>query len=233
MTTPGQGTSDPDQIRREIERTQANLSSDVDALTEKVTPGRIVERRVDAARGSVSRLKDRIMGGDSGPTGPGSQVGARAGDTARQVAGSVSGAASSAADSMSGAAATAAGAVQDAPQALRRQTQGSPLAAGLIAFGAGLLVSSLLPSTRREQELAQQARERAGEIGQPVVEAAKQAATEVRDNLSGPAQEAVQSVRSTAVDAGQTVADQGRSSAEEVRDRATDAQSNVRQNASN
>ena len=43
-------SDDPDQIRREIERTQAHLSSDVDALTEKVTPSRIVARRVDRAR---------------------------------------------------------------------------------------------------------------------------------------------------------------------------------------
>ena len=46
MTT----SSDPEQIRREIERTQAALSQDVDALTDKVTPGKIVERRVDRAR---------------------------------------------------------------------------------------------------------------------------------------------------------------------------------------
>ena len=36
MTT----ASDPEQIRQQIERTQANLSQDVDALTEKVTPAR-------------------------------------------------------------------------------------------------------------------------------------------------------------------------------------------------
>lgn len=35
----------PDRIRAEIERTQAHLSRDVDAFTEKVSPGRIVERR--------------------------------------------------------------------------------------------------------------------------------------------------------------------------------------------
>ena len=50
VTTP----SDPDQIRREIERTQANLSTDVDALTEKVSPGRIVERRVNRVRGTAT-----------------------------------------------------------------------------------------------------------------------------------------------------------------------------------
>jgi hypothetical protein len=54
--------SDPGQIRREIEQTQANLSQDVDALTEKVTPSKIVERRVDRARDTATRLKDKVMG---------------------------------------------------------------------------------------------------------------------------------------------------------------------------
>ena len=37
-------SDDPDRIRQEIERTQSHLSADVNALTEKVTPGRIVAR---------------------------------------------------------------------------------------------------------------------------------------------------------------------------------------------
>jgi hypothetical protein len=49
-TDPAAATSnDPDQIRREIERTQAALSNDVDALTEKVSPAAIAQRRVDRA----------------------------------------------------------------------------------------------------------------------------------------------------------------------------------------
>ena len=57
-------SDDPDQIRREIERTQAHLSSEVDALTEKVTPSRIVGRRVDRAKAAGRRLTDRVMGSD-------------------------------------------------------------------------------------------------------------------------------------------------------------------------
>ncbi len=96
---------------------------------------------------------------------------------------------------MSDAASSAATAIQDAPQAARRQTQGNPLAAGLIAFGAGWLVSSLLPASRQEQQLAEQARNKASELGQPLAEAAKQAATEVKDNLQEPARQAVDSVQ--------------------------------------
>ena len=60
---------DPDQIRREIERTQRQISHDVDLLTEKVTPGKIVERRVGRVRGAAGRWKDAVMGSDPPGTG--------------------------------------------------------------------------------------------------------------------------------------------------------------------
>jgi hypothetical protein len=227
---PGATPDDPDQIRRQIERTQDAISQDVDALSEKVTPGRIVERRVQRARGTAARWKDRVMG--SNP--------ARSGGTARdavgQVAGSVSGTASSAAssvsDAASGAASTVTTAVAEAPRYARQQAEGNPLAAALVAFGAGWLVSSLLPATRREQELADQAKDRASELGHPVAEAAKQAATEVKDNLAEPAQEAVESVRTTATDAGRTVAEEGRAAAGNVQGQAQESAGTLRQNAS-
>ena len=95
----------------------------------------------------------------------------------------------------------------------------------MIAFGAGWLISSLLPASRQEQRLAEQATDKAADLGRPVAEAAEQAATEVKDNLQEPAQQAVESLKSTASDAGRAVADEGRAAAE-------DAQANVRDAAS-
>ena len=235
--------SDPDEIRREIERTQANLSQDVDALTEKVTPSKIVERRVDRARDTATRLKDKVMGSNplhssgtvsghhlgGGAAGTTAQAADRLSGTASSAASSVQGAASTAAGTVQDAASTAAGAVQQAPQAIRRQTRGNPLAAGIIAFGAGWLISSLLPASRQEQELADQAKQVAQEKVQPVL---SQVASDVGDNLREPAQQAVESVRSTAQEAGQTVADEGRSAAQDVQGRAQDAAGTVRSNAS-
>lgn len=242
MTT----SSDPEQIRREIERTQAALSQDVDALTEKVTPSKIVERRVDRAKDAVTRVKEKVMGttdsgygsGGGGVPGAAAQATDRVSGVASQAADRVSGTASAAASQVQDAASTAVGAVQDAaanaagavqqaPQALKRQARGNPLAAGLIAFGAGWLVSSLLPSSRREQELADQAKQVAQEKVQPIV---SQVAGEVGDNLRGPAQQAVESVRSTAVDAKDTVVEEGRSAKGDVQGRAQDAAGNVRSN---
>jgi len=220
-------SNDPDQIRREIERTQVNLSSDVDALTEKVTPSRIVERRIDRAKNTAARLKDTVMGSDTGPTGTHPR------STAQGAVDSVTDSASAAASSISATASDAASAVQDTPHAIRRQTRGNPLAAGLIAFGAGWLISSLLPASRREQELAEQAKDKATELGQPLAAAAKQAATEMKDNLQEPAQQAVGSVKATATDAGRTVADESRYAAQDVQASTQDAAGSIRHNASN
>jgi hypothetical protein len=255
--------SDPDEIRRQTERTQANLSQNVDALTEKVTPGKIVERRLDRARETATRLKDKVMGtnplSSSSSTGSGQQhIGGGIRDTAAQAtdrvtdtastaastvqdtassaASTVQDAASRAAGTAQHSASTAAGAVRDAaataaerlqqtPQVIRQQARGNPLAAGLIAFGAGWLVSSLLPASRREQELADQAKQVAQEKVQP---AAQQVAAEVKENLREPAQQAVESVRSTAQDAKDTVTDEGRTAAQDVQGRAQDAAGNVR-----
>lgn len=209
MTTP----QDPDRIRADIERTQAELSRDVDAFADKVSPGRIVERRVDRVRDTATRWKESVMGSPDHPTPRHAAAGTR------QLAGSVTDAASSVASS-------AASAAQEAPQAVRRRTEGSPLAAGLVAFGAGMLVSALLPATRQEQQWAERAKEQASG---PVADAAKQVASELRDDLREPAQEAVQAVRSTATDAGHTVADEGRAAAQDVRAQAGDSAQSVRQ----
>jgi hypothetical protein len=217
--------SDPEQIRREIERTQAALSQNVDALTDKVTPGKIVERRVDRARDAATRLKEKVMGND--PHGSGGYGGGGVRTAASQAADRVSGTASSAAGTVQDAASTAADAVQQAPQAIRRQTRGNPLAAGLVAFGAGWLVSSLLPASRREQELADQAKQVAQEKVQPVLQ---QVAGEVGDNLREPAQQAVDSVKATAQDAKETVADEGRSATQDVSGRSKTAAGTVRSN---
>jgi Protein of unknown function (DUF3618) len=240
--------SDPEEIRREIERTQANLSQDVDALTDKVTPSKIVERRVDRARDTAVRLKEKVMGSNpmhsSGHTvsgqyggggvsdrvsGTASAAASSVQDAASSAAGTVQDVASNAAGAVQDAASTAVGAVQDAPRALRQQARGNPLAAGLIAFGAGWLVSSLLPASRREQQLADQAKQVAQEKVQPV---AQQVASEVKENLREPAQQAVESVRSTAQDAKDTVAEEGRSAAQDVQGRAQDATGTVRSTSS-
>ena len=217
-------SSDPDVIRRQIEDTRRELSYDVDALNEKVNPARVVDRRVAAAKGRVTSLKEKVMGSAQDTT-------SQAHGMASNAAGSVQGAASSAADSVQSAASTAMGAVQQAPDTIVRQAQGNPLAAGLIAFGVGWLVSSLLPASSKERELAQQAEDAFKEHKDAILEPAKQAAQEIGDQLKPAAQQAVDSVKSTAQDAASTVAEEGKSAAQDVQGQAQQSKQSVQSTA--
>ncbi|MEV8338989.1 DUF3618 domain-containing protein [Leucobacter sp. NPDC077196] len=75
----------PDAIRADIERTRRSLGADTDALVDKVTPGKIVDRQKDKVRSKFGSLKDRVMGAadDAGDTASG--VAERAGDAAHDV----------------------------------------------------------------------------------------------------------------------------------------------------
>ncbi|KQR15945.1 DUF3618 domain-containing protein [Cellulomonas sp. Leaf334] len=188
-------STDPDQIREDIERTRAELSSDVDALTDKVSPTQVAQRQADKVRSAVSDVKEKVMGGVSdGVDGAGS-----------------------AASSLGG---TAAG----LPHAAKDRARGNPLAAGLVAFGAGWLIASLLPATRQEQQLATAAKEQAA----PLVQEAKDAAQGLAENLREPALGAAAAVKDRATEAGASLKDEGRSAASDLRSDATQAADDVR-----
>jgi hypothetical protein len=191
-------TTSPDDIRRDIEQTRRDLATDVDVLHEKVSPSAVAGRRVEAAKGAVGGLKEKVMGATS-----------TSGSTMSSAGSSVTDAASS------------------APSALRSQTRGNPLAAGVIAFGAGWLVSSLLPASNKEQQVATQVKDKASEHSDTLTAPAKQAAQEVKENLRGPVQEATESVRSTATDAAGTVQSTATDAKDEVAGQARDAKDNV------
>jgi hypothetical protein len=213
-------TSDPEVIRRQIEDTRRELSYDVDALNEKVNPARVVDRRVSAAKGRITNLKEKVMGSAQDTT-------SSAQGMASDAAGTVQNAAAGAAGTVQDAASSAVDAVQQAPQMMKQQAQGNPLAAGLIAFGVGWLVSSLLPASEKEKQLAQQAESAVREHKDALLEPAKQAAQEIGEQLKPAAQEAVESVKSTAQDAAATVKDEGQAAAADVQGQATQAKQRV------
>ena len=189
-------TDDPEVIRRDIESTRADLSRDVDALTEKVSPSLVVGRRVDRANGAVGSVKDKVMGSNDDPYDHGSM-------------GSATGKASSVASTIGDTATSA-------PAMARRKTRGNPLAAGMIAFGVGWLASSLLPATEKEQEAATAVKEKASEHSDTLTAPIKEAAGSAKENLRGPAQDAVQSVKGTATEATATVKDEASAAKDDV-----------------
>lgn len=55
-------STEPDQIRSDIEATRRELGSDVDALADKVNPAKVAQRQTDKVKDAVRSVKDRVMG---------------------------------------------------------------------------------------------------------------------------------------------------------------------------
>jgi hypothetical protein len=173
------GTTHED-LKTNIERTRGELSADVDALADRVSPSSIARRRADSLRGSAQGVRDRVMG-----------------------------TVSSASDTADGA-----------PAAVTQKAQGNPLAAGLTAFGAGLLVSSLLPATQAERQVGTAVKDNAVE---PVKAFAQDQAQEAQQALRPVAEEHVAQVKESAIDAAQATADHAKSAGSDVADQARDS----------
>ncbi|MEV7180677.1 DUF3618 domain-containing protein [Kitasatospora sp. NPDC093679] len=179
----------PDELRSEVEARRAHLAHNVDRLADRITPSRVAHRQADAARSKLTGIKERVMGTAHDTGTAAHRATAAAGTTAAQIGDTV----------------------QQTPAQLRRQTQGSPLAAGIIAFGAGLLAAALLPTSKAEERGGAMLRDHP-ELLEPVKQAATQAARDVRDEMREPATDALQAVKSTAQDA----VDSSRSAAQDA-----------------
>jgi gas vesicle protein len=231
-------SDNPDAIRQEIEETRARLGTNVDAVADKVTPANVVQRQTDkvtsTVKDAVSGVKEKIMGAADTATSTVQDKVTSATSTVQDKVSSGTGhtgnALHSTGDTLHGAKdnvsaklSDAGTAISHAPAQVKAQAQGNPLAAGLIAFGAGMLISSLIPASQKEREAAQQLKTAAEPLAGKVTDAAK----DVVQDLKEPAQEAMQSVKATAADAAQNVKNEGQSAVTDVKDRATDAKTNV------
>jgi hypothetical protein len=228
MTT----SNDPDEIRADIERTRATLSDDVDDLAESVKPKSVARRQVDKVKDAVGNVKDRVMGSDEDDYSTSSTVGDRASATRDAVADrayaakdAVADKAYAAKDTVSEKASDAADAVREAPATLKRKAQGNPLAAGVIAFGLGMLVSSLIPSSEKERQAVSTLQENL----EPVKQKATEVARDMGEGLKPAAQEAAESVKSTAQQGVESLKQEGQSAAQDVKYQARDSKDTVQQ----
>jgi len=195
-------STDPDDIRYDIEQTRRELGGDVDALAEKVTPSKIMHRQTNRVREAARSARDRVFG------------------TAEETKDRVMGVAGDAKGSVGNA-------ISDAGQATVGKARGNPLAAGLIVFGLAWLASSLIPASRPERQAASRLKEKAEPLAQEVAGAAKQ----VGENLREPAAQAAEAVKASATDAVDAVKSEGASAAGEMKEHAQDATRTVRDQA--
>lgn len=196
-------SENPDAIRADIEATRARLGTNVDAVADKVTPSNIVQRQGDKVKDAVFGVKEKVMG------------------TAEHATDRVHSGTGSAGSHLS----DAGSAIGDTPRQVRAKTQGNPLAAGLIAFGAGMLFSSLIPASEKEREAADALKTKAEPLTTELTEAAK----DIAEGLKAPAQEAMENVKATAAAATDHVKAEGQGAVDDVKYRAADAKDNVQQ----
>jgi ElaB/YqjD/DUF883 family membrane-anchored ribosome-binding protein len=195
------GTTE-DQLRREAEMQRSRMGDTLDAIGDRLSPERMVERRKAAVGQKVRGFREAVMGS------PGYQE-----PMSARLRSQAGGAMQSASDTMH----TATDRVQNAPHALAEQAQGNPVAAGLIAFGAGVLLATVFPASRTEQRILDDARPQL----QGAVDELKTAGREVAEGAKDHAREAVEEVKSAGSQATSQVRDQATQSAQQVKGDAT------------
>lgn len=155
------------------------MSNTLDAIGEQMSPKVVVKRSSHRIWRWIKSARDGVMG--SGP------------DTYGQVAPRPDGLGDGGGQSA------------QSPEAMAALTQGNPLAAGIIAFGFGLLVGSLLPAT----EVERQATSAIADKVEPALDSAMQTASDLAQGVQDNVREAVR-------DVGQEIADQTQSLASDV-----------------
>ncbi|HEY0517924.1 MAG TPA: DUF3618 domain-containing protein [Ilumatobacteraceae bacterium] len=196
----GQNAED---LRQDIARTRVDLGGTIDAIGDRVMPGRIMDRKKSNLAVRARSMKDRVMGAAHVPS-----------EKAHELMGAAS-------DKMHGLADEAG----SMPENMRHRAQGTPLAAGAVMFGIGFLVAAAIPPSEKEKEWsgqlienAEPLKEKVSEAGQEMVEhlrePASQAVSELKDAATGAAQE----VSSTASDAARQTTEQAKQATQTMKD---------------
>ncbi len=195
-----------EELRRGIAETRDDLGTTVDAISDHVSPARVIERRKEKLASRWHSTKESVMGNASDLH---ASIGS-ANDSASEAVGNI-------------------------PHQVAAQAKGQPLVAGAVAFGLGFLAAAAFPGTpaegqlaQRVQDMAQPAVDQLKESGQEAVSALKEpalegaqhlkdAVAESADQVRHAADEAVGHAKDTASQGGQQVGDQVKQSAQEIR----------------
>ena len=186
------------EVRADIEDTRRDMSVTIDAIADRTSPSRVISRRRQAMANGWRSVRESVMGRAE-------YADSSTGDSAHGLTDSARDRAGSLADG-----------ARQAPDKVVSQTQGNPLAAGLVAFGGGLLLASLIPPSEAEQRMAGTLREQA----QPLQDELKQVGQRVAEDVKSTAQEGAEQVKQRASEAAGTVQEDVRGSAQELQNQA-------------
>lgn len=186
-----------DRAQAQIARSRAELSATADELHDRLSPRRMASRQGERASARLGAIRASVMGAPSGAI-----------DRMSTTAAHSLGAAESGMDKL-----------RQMPDSARGSAEGSPIAAGLVAFGIGLLVASVLPVSRAEREAAPSVAESLS----PAVDQVQRALKDVGSDVGQDAKQAAQHVKEEGTKAAQDVADRGRSATQELADQGRSA----------
>jgi hypothetical protein len=169
-----------DALRGELDDQRDEMGRTLEAIGDKVSPRRIVERGRDATTGrvrrAVSSARDRVMGprSDDGYAGGNGDGG------------------------IGGLAASAGSQVRSAEDAVLDTTRSNAVAAGAVAFGIGFVAAMAFPRSRVEQRAAEQVRPQLERAAEEVGHAERQVVEEMKPALQEGVEEVKDVARSTA-----------------------------------
>jgi ElaB/YqjD/DUF883 family membrane-anchored ribosome-binding protein len=184
-----------EELKQDIQSTRADLSETLDAIGDRVSPGRMIERRTNRVRQGLQGLRDRVMGK-----------------------------AQDAVDTTKERLSTTADTIREAPEAGLEEARGNPLVAGALAFGVGFLVASVMPRTQAEERAAAQLADRVEPLkqeltdaGQEAIEQLKEPARQAATGVTEAAKSGAQSVAQQARQGMEDTTSAGREAAEELK----------------
>jgi ElaB/YqjD/DUF883 family membrane-anchored ribosome-binding protein len=170
-------------LKRDIETNRAAMSETLEAIGDRVSPGRVIERRRNRMVLWVQGAKDKVMGTAEDLTG-------RVSDTTHQLG----------------------DAPHAATDTVRSGVRGKPLVAGGIAFGVGVLLGSVLPASGSERRLGQQARQAIepveGELrdmGREIADHLREPVQDAVETVKESAQEKAQDLKASATQGAEEV----------------------------
>lgn len=234
------------EVRREIANTRGELSQTIQALevridevresvVDKVSPKRVLQRKTAEVRQRLEDMGAAITGSTQAMTGSvkdakatladkSSMTTERTGDLMGRTKSKIRGQAQELSERAEEVTSGTGSQAKAAPAVLRQRTESNPMAAGLVALGAGFLVAALLPPTDRERQTAARVQTRLEPVKKQVTQVGKDIAGELQQSAQG----SVEQLKERATEAVEQVKQDAQSSTEVVKDEAQDATTQVK-----
>ena len=149
-----------EELRRDIASQRQDIGRDLEAIGDRLSPGRMVDRSRERTRRRVTTWRDRLMG--------------KVEDTRHRVG-----------DAMPS---PGQGSDTSPSEMVEERVEGSPLVAGRVAFGVGFIAGSIIPPSRRERDLARSVETQVQQLAQGAAETAREAGEHLAPKVQEEAQ---------------------------------------------